>query len=449
MPTSPSTDVFGTRGNQNGYVRTDVRPTAAPTATNQPTASGYGGGSNQVNQGVPNLAGATQPAVPPQPGPASGTPSTTTPATYGGMQGGGVPNSLGFNPDGTVGQIWGTPNQTTPPATTNNQPPNPSWTRNADGSYTDGVNQYWQQPDGSWAGTMRAAANNTGTGAAPTNTAPATGTAASGPAATGTSQPLTAAQLMEQIQAGTTPWQWGGSQEIFGANGAAPQDLLRINGATTGASMDASLVQGLIDRYGPVQAQAMIARDMATDSPAARVAAAVRDQQTSANATGAMLNNLDLRNVPQLYQNPITRALLPANIRQAEENRLNGGADWRIASFGDAIQGNNVTRAVSADNFVAPTQAAPQLSQAQQAQNTVGNFMNWLAYRNNPGAQSFTQAFNPTQLNSAISGTPEWMQAQLANRLTGLDPNQLQVALRTSNLTLPQFLSQAVARLAG
>lgn len=275
--------------------------------------------------------------------------------------------------------------------------------------------------------------NNTppGTNTPPANTAP------------------TAEQLMQAINGSSTTASWAGSQDIFGDQGVGQQNYYVPNTSTTGHGLDQGLVQALITNYGPAVAQQIIARDMNADSPAARVAQSVRDQQTAQSSLPSMFN--DLRNVPQLYANPVTRALLPENIRQAEQVRLQGGPDWRIASFGDAIDGNNVTRAVSPDSFVAPTRAndiAP--SAAQRQQNMVADFVNsWLPHMNDPGARGLGQTYDVGQLNSAIAASPAQMQSVIANRLTGLNPQQLQLALTTSGLSLPQFLAQAVTRLAG
>lgn len=304
-----------------------------------------------------------------------------------------------------------------------------------------------QQPSGGY--NTNGQAQVTGNPATPVATTPPPATPAGPPTAPQTpTPPPTAEQVWQSLASVTTPTQWTAPPEGMFTSPSTPDSSTLLRIGQNGPSINPTQVQNIMNGRGTQAAMDVLRQDLAYQSPAAQLANAVRQQQTSAAALPQMTQ--DLRNVPQLYANPVTRALLPENIRRAEETRLNGGPDWRTASFGDAIDGNQVTRAVPTSDFRAPTGSAPTLTPAQQQSNLVADFVNsWLPNMNNPGARGLAQTYDVDQLNSALSSSPEWRQAMVANRLTGLNPQQLQVALTTSGLTLPQFLAQAVSRLAG
>lgn len=399
--------------------------TALPTQRVNP---GQNTTSTPVNQG--SVGDSTRPTL------ANGqttTPVTTTPATRPTGAGyGTVPaNTNWINPSGGQTPAATTPTPTTTPtaptgaATNNTTPPSPDpVTTPAAPTYSTA--DYFRRALGIDGG------NNAGTAVLP-------------PAAT---QNFTSEQINQGLAAVTTPTQWTAPPEGMFTAPSTPDSPILLRIGQNGPSINPTQVQNIMNNRGTQAAMDVLRQDLAYQSPAAQLANAVRQQQTSAAALPQMTQ--DLRNVPQLYANPVTRALLPENIRRAEETRLNGGPDWRIASFGDAINGNTVTRAVPTSDFRAPTGAAPTLTPAQQQSNLVADFVNsWLPNMNNPGARGLAQTYDVNQLNSALSSAPEWRQAMVANRLTGLNPQQLQVALTTSGLTLPQFLAQAVSRLAG
>lgn len=320
-----------------------------------------------------------------------------------------------------------------------NEPPTPYVPPEQQYAHPQALDTGGQQVQGTPPPTTPATGGpNTATSAAPPN-APQTPT-----------PPPTQEEVWQSLAGVTTPYALQGPPEgMFTAPSTPDTDtLLAIGGDQRRGSINPTLVQNIMNNRGTQAAMDVIRQDLTTASPAAQLANAVRQQQTSQAALPQMYQ--DLRNVPQLYANPVTRAQLPANIRAAEEARLNGGPDWRTASFGDAIDGNRVTRAVPTSQFQAPTGAAPQQTAQQQQSNMIADFVNsWLPNANNPGARGLSQTYDVNQLNSALGSAPEWQQTMVANRLTGLNPQQLQVALNTSGLTLPQFLAQAVTRLSG
>lgn len=490
--TDPGRTVTTTPPNWGGTGEYSTNPTLATgtpattprPATTRPTGAGYGTPATTQNwiNPAPSAQGATSPGQ-------SATPPTsppTNPAAGTSLTGGqGVPSGpwtanprYGYNPGDTgvlqdarllpngevIGrndprwgysdaeiraalsggeQVQGTPPAASPPATTpttpppvtntpatggpaveNTTPPDPNTTSPATPSY-------------STADYFRRALGVTGSGS---------GSAVLPPSST---QNFTAEQIAQGLGSVTTPTTWEAPPAGLFTDQSTPDTntLLRIGGEN-GPGINPTQVQNIINNRGTGAAMGVLQQDLAYQSPANQIANAVRQQQTSQAALPQMFQ--DLRNVPQLYSNPVTRALLPAEIRQAEETRLAGGPDWRTASFGDAIDGNNVTRAVPTSQFQAPTGSAPTQSAEQRQQGMVADFVNsYLPYRNDPGARGLAQQYNVTELNSALAAAPQSQQAMVANRLTGLTPQQLQVALQTSGLTLPQFLSQAVARLAG
>lgn len=382
----------------NGQPAPTPAATAPRPAATRPTGAGYGTPATTQNWINPAAGQQVQSPSPPAPPPAT-TPTTPPPAT----------------PPPTTGG----------PAVENTSPPNPNPT-------TTPPAQTFSTAD-----YFRRALGLSGSG---------TGSAVLPPSAT---QNFTADQIFQGLSSVTTPITWEAPPEGMFTAPSTPDTntLLRIGGPN-GPSINPTQVQNIINNRGTGAAMETLLQDLASQSPAAQLANAVRQQQISQAALPQMFQ--DLRNVPQLYANPVTRALLPAEIRQAEEVRLNGGPDWRIASFGDAIDGNIVTRAVPTSDFRAPTGAAPTVTPAQRQQNLVADFVNsYLPYMNNPGSRGLSQQYNITELNSALAAEPAARQAMVANRLTGLTTQQLQVALQISGLTLPQFLSQAVARLAG
>ena len=379
----------------DAHLRAALAP--ARSTSTRPTGAGYGTPATTQNWINPAGGEQVQGTPPPAPLPAT-TPTTPPPATT-------TPTTGG-------------------PAVESTAPPDPNTTSPTTPSY-------------STADYFRRALGVTGSGS---------GSAILPPSST---QNFTTEQIAQGLGSVTTPTTWEAPPAGLFTDQSTPDTntLLRIGGEN-GPGINPTQVQNIINNRGTGAAMGVLQQDLAYQSPANQLANAIRQQQTSQAALPQMYQ--DLRNVPQLYSNPVTRALLPAEIRQAEETRLNGGPDWRTASFGSAIDGNNVTRAVPTSQFQAPTGSAPTQSAEQRQQGMVADFVNsYLPYRNDPGARGLSQQYNVTELNSALAAAPQSQQAMVANRLTGLTPQQLQVALQTSGLTLPQFLSQAVARLAG